>query len=592
MKMKKTLWLVAGLVGCMCAAQAGVIYSNSFDEAAGTAGSATVPEISRISSYYDASLFVETDGGGRLQANTSTGNANYRVRLSPAPLTDDPSLAGARISGKMRIPANTLVAIGFQGKDSNALTADYSDAGVYARFATTWMNVYGGNANLNAATQIDGGNLPYAAGEVVDFEISYDFSNQTATVVVNGNTVYDDVAITHTDYTSGLTEDPELNWVQIQFYNQPTAAAGGAYVEHLVVETIPVSAEPGTTIYQDDFSGAAADDAKTTVPEVSPAGFLQKSWQTGLDGNGRLGSANPAQSAAGYRVRLATDPLTDDSSISAVRCTINLRTPTNDWLMVGFQEADANGFLDANNNVGPVMQFNPSSVKLRGGTWGGGNIVTTVPPFYSAGEEITAVLTYHTDSQTMDFSVNDFVVTNGVALNHVFPLETSSDAVVLWLGTQFSFQPTAADGGACISSIQVEAIAAPDPDPGYAGWAAMWGIDIGAETNDYDEDGLLNIYEYGLGGDPTNEFDQGASSVCSVENVGGTNWFGFVHPQLSDPDCGLSYSLELTTSLLSGTWTNAGYAVLGTNVTGGDLDYVTNVTETVDSQKFIRLIIE
>ena len=128
---------------------------------------------------------------------------------------------------------------------------------------------------------------------------------------------------------------------------------------------------------------------------------------------------------------------------------------------------------------------------------------------------------------------------------------------------------------------------------GYAKWASGWDIDIGSETNDYDLDGLLNVYEYGLEGDPTNAADQGTSPEFGTVNVGGTNWFGYIHPQLSDPDSGISYSLALSSDLVSGDWvTNAGYAVSGTNVTGSTLDYVTNITTIVENQKFIRLIIK
>ena len=133
----------------------------------------------------------------------------------------------------------------------------------------------------------------------------------------------------------------------------------------------------------------------------------------------------------------------------------------------------------------------------------------------------------------------------------------------------------------------------PEIIPGYAGWAAGWGVDIGVETNDYDLDGLLNVYEYGLGGDPTNSSDQGTSPEFAIVDGGGSNVFNYVYPQRSDPDSGLSYSLALRVDLMLGDWaTNTGYVVTGTNVTGGTLDFVTNVTDTVDGQKFIRLIIE
>lgn len=126
----------------------------------------------------------------------------------------------------------------------------------------------------------------------------------------------------------------------------------------------------------------------------------------------------------------------------------------------------------------------------------------------------------------------------------------------------------------------------------YDSWASSWGVDIGASTNDYDQDGLSNIYEYGLGGNPTNSADQGTSPGCGIAGSGGTNWFEYVHPQLHDPDSGVVYYLEIADNLLFPAWTNTGYEVTGTNVTGGTLDFVTNITATVGSQKFIRLIIE
>jgi hypothetical protein len=130
------------------------------------------------------------------------------------------------------------------------------------------------------------------------------------------------------------------------------------------------------------------------------------------------------------------------------------------------------------------------------------------------------------------------------------------------------------------------------PLGGYEGWALEWGVGLGAATDDYDGDGLLNVCEYGLGGNPTNPADQGFSPECSIVNEAGTNWFGYVHPQLADSDGSISYHLELSTDLISGTWTNAGYLVLGTNIADETMHYVTNMVSTVEDQKFIRLVIE
>jgi len=123
----------------------------------------------------------------------------------------------------------------------------------------------------------------------------------------------------------------------------------------------------------------------------------------------------------------------------------------------------------------------------------------------------------------------------------------------------------------------------------YSDWAETWGVDIGASTNDYDGDGLINLYEYGLDGDPTDAQDVGTSPEFDIATIGGTNGLRYIYPQRSAADSGLSYYLELSTDLLAGTWTNSGYTVEGTNDTGGVLDFVTNVTGTVESGKFIRL---
>ncbi len=125
------------------------------------------------------------------------------------------------------------------------------------------------------------------------------------------------------------------------------------------------------------------------------------------------------------------------------------------------------------------------------------------------------------------------------------------------------------------------------PTASYANWAAGWGVPLGTETEDYDYDGLLNLYEYGLGGDPTNGFVDGEIPTFGQAGSG----LEYVHAQRTD-DLTLSYYLELSDDLVSPNWTNSGYTVVATNVTGGIFDYVTNSIPTVDAKKFLRLIIE
>jgi hypothetical protein len=123
----------------------------------------------------------------------------------------------------------------------------------------------------------------------------------------------------------------------------------------------------------------------------------------------------------------------------------------------------------------------------------------------------------------------------------------------------------------------------------YDAWAARFGGEgtIGAATNDYDGDGLVNFGEYAFDGNPTNRLDTGEAPA--LYNSGGT--LVYVHPQRSDDDS-LIYTVETSTNLVSGSWTNAGYVVLGTNVTGLTLNYVTNAIPSDQSQTYIRLKVE
>jgi hypothetical protein len=120
----------------------------------------------------------------------------------------------------------------------------------------------------------------------------------------------------------------------------------------------------------------------------------------------------------------------------------------------------------------------------------------------------------------------------------------------------------------------------------YETWVVAHGGEaiIGAMTNDYDGDGEVNLMEYALGGNPTSAFDVGEKPA--LLNAGGT-WV-YIHPQRSDDDS-LIYTVETTTNLVSGTWTNAGYSVLGTNQTGATLDYVINAVPVENAQMYIRL---
>ncbi|QHI68708.1 hypothetical protein [Tichowtungia aerotolerans] len=122
----------------------------------------------------------------------------------------------------------------------------------------------------------------------------------------------------------------------------------------------------------------------------------------------------------------------------------------------------------------------------------------------------------------------------------------------------------------------------------YERWDAGWGIDIGAEDEDYDGDGLSNLAEYALGGDPTDSADLGEAS--GFANKGDAMLY--VYAQYKH-DTNLVYYLQTADDLMLNNWTNSGYTVLGTNVvSGGDFNFVTNSVPMTKDETFVRLVIE
>jgi hypothetical protein len=165
----------------------------------------------------------------------------------------------------------------------------------------------------------------------------------------------------------------------------------------------------------------------------------------------------------------------------------------------------------------------------------------------------------------------------------VYTIEFSS-ATETDLVLNFRASNTAGGRGAGVSGYTLEVISGP-PLTGYDLWAAGWGTnDIGHGTNDFDLDGLNNLYEYGLDGNPVDGLLP--TNRPSITNTGGA--FLYIHPMRSD-DISLIYTVETSTNLVDGVWTNEGYTVIGTNVTGETLDYVTNDVDTAEDERFIRL---
>jgi hypothetical protein len=124
-------------------------------------------------------------------------------------------------------------------------------------------------------------------------------------------------------------------------------------------------------------------------------------------------------------------------------------------------------------------------------------------------------------------------------------------------------------------------------DP-YTAWAKTYAL-VGGQFGDDDLDGLSNIAEYGLGGNPTN-----ASDIGFVPTFGtASNGFEYVHAERSAPGNGVRYTVEASGALVAPAWTTNGVERIGVGILDAEFNSVTNrVSTELRAVQFIRLKIE
>jgi hypothetical protein len=134
-----------------------------------------------------------------------------------------------------------------------------------------------------------------------------------------------------------------------------------------------------------------------------------------------------------------------------------------------------------------------------------------------------------------------------------------------------------------------------DDDALPDGWEVEFALNP-LSTNalaDADDDGCKDLCEFALGGDPTNGSNVGQIPEYFVTQIGGTNWLDYLHVRRTNAAVlGLSYEVELSSDPESGTWTNSGYTILGTNDLGSGFELVTNgIYFLVQTNLHLRLAI-
>ena len=345
-----------------------------------------------------------------------------------------------------------------------------------------------------------------------------------------------------------------------------------------------VSTTPGATsgaslvLYQDTFSSDG-----TLSGRSAEIGFGAK-WQTHVDMASSVGVARPGATAS---AKVAALPFTPESGkIYTLSTDIDAsNAASGQWSAMGFlaetNSATINGtgyFFAYVDTQAPWMNIYPNgTVSALAGPAGGNSVA-----YPGTGSNGTLKI-------VLDTSATNWIATyyfNGTALR------TNSFAGSLAIThVAFGAYPSPSVLDVAVDNFKLEVASGLSS---YEQWVASWGVNIGAQTNDFDGDGLDNLAEYGLGGDPTSAADTGIPPAYGIAQVGGTNWLTYAYPMRTDPSSGIAYHLETTDDLVFPAWTNAYYETTGTGATAyAGFDAVTNRISTgTKAKQFIRLIIE
>ncbi len=125
-------------------------------------------------------------------------------------------------------------------------------------------------------------------------------------------------------------------------------------------------------------------------------------------------------------------------------------------------------------------------------------------------------------------------------------------------------------------------------------WAEGFGLtgSDAAPDFDYEPDGMDNLTEYAIGGDPTIDDASTVLPESGIAEDAGTNWLYYVHNERTD-DASLTFTVQLKEDLVyDPAWVTTGVEFVGESGIVADFKSVTNRTDLGSNEEFLRLLIE
>lgn len=355
------------------------------------------------------------------------------------------------------------------------------------------------------------------------------------------------------------------------------------------------------TILVDDFSAGKGDwatrsNSPTNVVFTNGVVRISPNPNNGQPGSAYLGF-DTVTLLDGETLRMSADVATDyaEPKLRDLRIALGLANPAiaGDSTVLA---VPMDGYLATMPSGGSTTNSRVSWIDAAGGTINFFNASTALVGDIPLGESVSATNTLKTWVLEITRSDSNLVFTGSFDGTAFGGSATATGAAVIanfkfnTLGLGYAY---ATGQIATFDNVKLERFAAAGPT-GFAAWADGYdlaGNDALAGANP-DDDLLDNLYEYALGGNPTNGNDIGHIPEYALVPSGGTNWLEYVHARRKAAD-DIAYFLELTTDLVYGTWTNAGYAVVGTGDIDAEFESVTNrVSTAAEAKQFIRLVVE
>ena len=401
------------------------------------------------------------------------------------------------------------------------------------------------------------------SGFIIERKTAGGTFNQIATTLAGASAYTDSLLSSGTAYT-----------YRIRAYN---GVGNSAYTAEATAST-PAVAPP---IIEEHFTNL--NGGGSTGVSSWPKGSIT----TGLS-FGNIVSTNGALTAASTWANLATFNGTGLGDRTLWFSVMVKNTVNQDRLL----------FFSTGSSCGAGVDFTTTGVPANiSGTMGSSEVAITSSDInFIVGKMILS----STGNETVTIWVNPTNTTDEAALN----ASSAGSSTVTASGTitasaSSSIYPRQAGSTTVFDEIRlgielpsVTPISVPaTPATPYSIWAASYSL-VNGSTGDDDNDGLSNLHEYALRGNPTNSASQGYIQYKTLQS-GETNWFDYVYARRTTPGNGLTYIFEVTTNLVNGIWTTNGFTTLPAVPLDADFEIVTNRINTAGhAEQFIRLRIE